>query len=97
VLPCRSGSIYPHGPDTLALEIDGHTHLTRKVLAIPGTRLGQDGAREKTIVFHVSLFDRVVRVVKPCRRRRCHLSPVQRAANAERLRAHRFTGRRNSG
>jgi hypothetical protein len=61
------------------------------VLAIPGTRLGQDGAQEKTVLYPVSLFDRVARVVKP--RRRCHLSPEQLArlgaAGARSLRAWR--------
>jgi hypothetical protein len=65
-------TIYPYGHDTLALECDYAYCTAKKVAAIPGVRLWQDGDREKTFLFDVALFDQVVAIVKPRRRR--HLS-----------------------
>jgi hypothetical protein len=104
-LPCVYGIIYPHGPGTLALEIDYHVQVARKVLAIPGTRLWQDGGGlprkdadgndvlvpgDKTIVFPVSAFPEVAALVKPRRRRHCTSSPEHLAALREAGVAHRF-------
>jgi hypothetical protein len=90
-LPCARGVIYPHGPDTLALEVDGRRGIAAKVAAIPGVTLAQDGDWEKTFLFHVDLFERIAAIVKPRRRRQ--LSPEQRAASAARLAKHRVERR----
>src|SRR5262245_29563888 len=88
-LPCKGGIvIYPHGKTVLAVEIDHHPHLAARVAAIPGVRLYQDGDHEKTFLFDVEAFDKVAEVVEPKKRRR--LSEEQRAAQVERLKAHRF-------
>jgi hypothetical protein len=93
-IPCDFGIIYPHGADTLALEIDYHNPTANRVLKIPGTRLSQDGDFEKTILFSLSLFDQVAEIVKPKRRR--VLTPEQRAALAEAGSATRFQKDRGS-
>src|SRR5262245_36652859 len=87
-LPCRFGTIYPFGGDKLAVDIDYHPAAARKVAAIPGVRVHQDGEwrGEMTFVFNVALFDAVAAIVKPKRlpgpRR---LSEEQREANVARL------------
>ena len=81
-LLCRRGVIYPFGGDRLAVEVDGRREIARRLAAIPGVELWQNGDREKTLVFPLSLFDAVAALVKPKRRPR--LSPEQRAARAAR-------------
>jgi hypothetical protein len=83
VLPCRYGTIYPHGQDTLAEEVGDHGRILVKLGELPGVV-----RRGETVLFPVSLFSRVAEIVKPKRRRRCHLSPEQLAAGGDRLRAY---------
>ena len=86
-LPCRGKgvTIYPHGGGRLAVEVDGRPGLVKKLAAIPGVVLLQDGDGEKTFRFDVANFCRVAEVVRPHRRRR--LSPEGRAELAGRMRA----------
>jgi hypothetical protein len=73
-IPCRGGvTIYPYGHDRLAVEVDGHPKLAKRLADIPGVTLYQDGDQEATLLFDVALFAQVAALVKPCRRRR--LSP----------------------
>ncbi len=67
---CRWGTIYPHGAEMLALELDGHPKVGKQVAAIPGIVLHQDGDEEKTFLFPVSLFDQVAALVEPKKVRR---------------------------
>jgi hypothetical protein len=67
----------------LAVEVDGRPGLVKKLAAIPGVVLLQDGDEEKTFRFDVANFCRVAEVVRPHRRRR--LSPERRADLARRL------------
>src|SRR5262245_25286113 len=76
-LPCRRGVIYPFGGDRLAVEVDYHSQAAKKLAAVPGVELWQDGDHETTFLFPVNLFDRVASLVGPRKRRRCHLSPEQ--------------------
>jgi hypothetical protein len=69
-IPCRFGTIYPHGNENLAVEVDGHNRIAKQVAAIPGVVLHQDGDDEKTFVFPVSLFDKVAAIVEPKRVKR---------------------------
>jgi hypothetical protein len=87
----KNGIIYPFGHDLLAVDIDYHPAAARKVAAIPGVRLHQDGGLrgEMTFVFPVDLFEQVAAIVKPRKRRK--LSPEQREANIARLAAYKFT------
>jgi hypothetical protein len=75
-LPCRYGVIYPHGPDTLAVEVDGHPKVAARLRRM-GLKAQQDGDGEWTFLFDVADFDRVAEVVRPRRRR--VLSPEGRA------------------
>ena len=54
----------------LALDLDGHPKVAKQVATIPGIVLHQDGDKEKTFLFPVSLFDRVAALVEPKRVRR---------------------------
>ncbi len=69
-IPCALGTIYPHGADRLAVEIDYHPKAARAIAALPGVKLHQDGDQEKTFLFPVAMFDQVAAVVQPRRRRR---------------------------
>jgi hypothetical protein len=71
-LPCRGKgvTIYPFGGDRLAVEVDGRPGLVKKLTALPGVEVWQDGDREKTFLFDVGLFDQVAALVRPLRRRR---------------------------
>ena len=44
----RRYTIYPYGRDLLAVEVDHHPGVARKLLGIPGVTFHQDGEREKT-------------------------------------------------
>jgi len=67
----------------LAVEVDGRPGLVKKLAAIPGVVLLQDGDGEKTFRFDVALFGPVAAVVRPRKRRR--LPEGQRQACARRL------------
>jgi hypothetical protein len=84
-LPCRDKGVvvYPWGGGWLAVEVDGRPGLVKKLLAIPGLELWQDGDGEKTFLFDVALFEAVAAVVRP-RQRRC-LPEGQRQACTRRL------------
>jgi hypothetical protein len=84
-LPCRGRgvTIYPFGGSRLAVEVDGRPGLVKKLVAIPGVELWQDGDGEKTFVFDVARFEAVAAVVRPRKRRR--LPEGQRRACTRRL------------
>jgi len=63
--------------------------VARRLAAVEGVELRQDGDDGCNFRFHVDRFDAVAEVMKPRRRRR--LSPEQRAKCADRLAKHQFT------
>jgi hypothetical protein len=75
--------IYPFKGSRLAVEVDGRPGLVKKLAAIPGVALWQNGDGEATLLFDVDDFRQVAEVVRPHRRRR--LSPEGRAELARRL------------
>ncbi len=77
-------TIYPHGGTRLAVEVDHRPKLAKQVAAIPGVVLHQDGSGEKTYLFDIELFEQVAALVKPRRRRRCHLTEEQIKALGDR-------------
>jgi hypothetical protein len=83
-IPCRFGTIFPHGGDLLAAECDRHPSAWRKLDALPGVTLHQAGDGERTYLFDVSLWDVVADIIKPKRRRRLSAAHKQAllAANA---------------
>lgn len=88
MLPGARGVIYPFGGNLLAVEIDGHRGIARRVSQIPGVVLHQDGDHEKTFLFPVELFGQVAALVRP--RKRPKFTAEQVAANVERLAKWRF-------
>jgi hypothetical protein len=84
-MPCRGKgvTIYPYGGDRLAVEVDGRPGLVKKLTALPGVDLWQDGDGEKTFLVSVDQFATVAALVKPHRRRR--LNPEERAKLVRRL------------
>ena len=87
-IPCRWGTIYPHGAEILVLELDGHPKIAKQVAEIPGIVLHQDGYEEKTFLFPAGLFDQVAALVQPKKVRR--LSEGQRERLIEAGRRFRF-------
>jgi hypothetical protein len=67
-LKCTRGVIYPFGENTLALELDYHPRVAKRVAQIPGVCLHQDGGHEKTFTFPVDVFSQVAEVVRPHKR-----------------------------
>ena len=60
----------------------------KKLLTFPGITVHQQGNTDWTLLFDLALADQVFAIVKPRKRRK--LSEEQKAANAERLKDHRF-------
>jgi hypothetical protein len=75
-IPTRTGEIYSHGPDTLAVEVIGHAKIANRVAQLPGVRLHQDGDGEKTFLFHPNLIHRVAQIVRPYRPHRTHVNSL---------------------
>jgi hypothetical protein len=85
-IPCLNGVIYCHGDGKLGVECLGQT--AKKLLAIEGTKLHQQGSTEWTVVFPLELFEQVALIVKPRKRRT--LSPERKAKLMEASKEHRF-------
>ncbi len=87
-IPGRFGTIYPHGGENLAVEVDGHPRIAKQLGAIPGIVLRQDGHDEKTFVLPVDLFDQVAAIVEPKQVKR--LTEEQRARLVEAGKLYQF-------
>jgi hypothetical protein len=69
IIPTRCGHLFPWGNSKLAASIDGHPKLARRVAALPTARVHVEGTDGTTVLFDISDFDAVARIVKPiCRR-----------------------------
>jgi hypothetical protein len=75
-IPCRYGTVYPVGGDRLAVEVDYRPHIAKRLAALPGVVLSQNGDMEKTFSFPVAMFEAVAAIVRPRRRRQ--VSEAQR-------------------
>lgn len=89
IIPCRAGQIYPWGESTLAASTDKAGPIARKLAALPGTTLWQDGNDGATVLFDAKDFEAVAQIMHPQRRRR--LSPERKAKLVEAGANHRFT------
>lgn len=87
IIPCRFGHIDPQG-DRMLAAYSGSRLKRKELAALDCVELYVEGDHELTVIFDVADFDRVAAVLEPKRRRR--LSPEQRAACAERLKAYHF-------
>jgi len=81
-IPCQFGTIYPNGGDLLVVEMDNHNTMAKRVAAISGCELIQDGERERSVRFHVDAFDAVAAIVRPRRKRRISDAERQRLRDA---------------
>jgi hypothetical protein len=88
LIPCQYGHIFPHGGDILAASTDKAGRIARRLKALPGVKVHQDGDDGATVLFHVNQFDTVADIIQPRRRRR--LSPEARKAAGERLAKFQF-------
>lgn len=89
-IPCRSGTIYPVGGNNLAVEIDYHNGIAKKISTIPGVICTQDGWKEKTYQFDVSLFDQVAELVTPKKKRKVTpMTEEQKTAFVQRVQGKR--------
>lgn len=94
VIPCRFGRIFPCGGRVLAACCRAGATKRRELAALEGVRVVQgavEGCPELVVTFDVELIDQFAAVMQAKRPRR--LSPEQRAAAVERLRAHQFPAR----
>lgn len=87
-IPCRFGTIYPHGGDWLAIEIDGHRIIRKRLERLGCIQTYTSGDGDGTFLFRVDDLPKVAKLVHPHRKAR--LTPEQRQAAADRLRAYHF-------
>jgi len=90
-ISCRCGTIYPWGGDLLVIGMDNHNTVAKRVAAISGCEVIQDGERERSVRFHVDAFDAVAAIVKPKRKRR--ISDAERQRLGEAGQRYRFGSR----
>ena len=83
-MPCRLGHIFPHGSSTLAVSLDGHPKIAKRLAGLACCRVHQHGADGTTLLFDVANFKTVAKIVKP--HRRAQLSEARKAELAERCR-----------
>jgi len=88
IMTGKAGTIWSYGGDLLAVDIDYHNSIAKKVRAVSGVSVLIDGDREKTFLFPLRLFQEVAVLVQPRRRRK--LSPERRKAAAARLVPYHF-------
>ena len=89
IILCHHGHIFPHGGHILAASSCGRGPTARKLAALPGVTIHQDGSDGMTVLFPVERFNDVAVLMKPRRRRR--MTEAQRAAATARLAKYAFT------
>ena len=67
---CRYGHVFPHGGNMLAASTDKAGRTARKLKALPGVIVHQDGDDGVTVLFPMERFDEVAAIMLPKRRRR---------------------------
>ena len=66
---CQHGCVYPHGGRRLAASTNSSGPVAKRLRAMPGVEVRQDGSDGVTVLFDVDLFEVVAEVIKPRRRR----------------------------
>jgi hypothetical protein len=74
---CRLGHIFPHGGSTLAVSLDRHPKIAKRLAALNCCRVYQHGDDGMTLLFDVTDFKTVAKIVKP--HRRAQLSEARKA------------------
>jgi hypothetical protein len=77
MIPCQHGHMFPFGSGLLGASTDRRGGIARRLAALPGCRVHQDGDDGLTVVFPEAMFEMVAAILKPRRRRRW--SEAQRA------------------
>lgn len=97
VIPCRYGYIYPHGGDLLAASVDGHPGIANQLKKLKYTTVHQDGDfGEATILFNVSDFKKIAKIMHPKTNRKPKtLSPEHKAKLLKGAKAGRATRWKN--
>ena len=95
VVLCQHGHIYPHSHSQLGASTDRCGKTSNRLKRLACTTVAQDGSDGVNVIFEVSDFEKVAKIMKPRRRRR--QTPEQRQASIERLARYRFTPARQPG
>ena len=81
IIPCRHGHMFPFGSGLLGASTDRRGGIARRLAALPGCRVHQDGDDGLTIMFPEAMFEAVAAILKPrCRRRWSDAQRVKAAA-----------------
>jgi hypothetical protein len=70
IIPCRYGHIYPHGGDLLAASTNKAGLTARRLKALAGVTVHQDGDDGVTVLFPIEMFPAVAALMHPKRRRK---------------------------
>ena len=70
IIPCRLGHLMPWGGSLLAAVTDRAGPAARKLAALPGAILWQDGSDGATVLFDVTDLPRMAKLMHPKRRRK---------------------------
>ena len=81
IVRCRHGHLYPVDGDRIGAATDRAGVIVRKLRAIDGVEIFQDGEDGANVVFHRAKLRYIARVMKPRSVRQ--LSPAQRTALAQ--------------
>lgn len=80
VVPCRHGHLFAAGPDRIGAATNHSGAIARRLRAVPGVEVSQDGDDGLNVTFSPAALKYVARVMRPrsCRR----LTPTHAAALA---------------
>src|SRR4051794_6453090 len=95
IIVCKYGHLYVHGADMLGVSTNVRGQASKKLRALQGIVVLQEGDDGMNAAFPIELFPNVPKIVKP--RRKKQLTGKERRAAVERLSKHRFSpARQNS-
>jgi hypothetical protein len=77
IIARKRGHIYVHGRKLLGVATNGRGPTVKRLAALPGLTVVQDGSDGINATFGIELFKAVAAIIRPKRRRR--LSPEHRA------------------
>ena len=78
---CYRGEVYPHGGDTLVVEVEGRPIIRNRLAALDCTTVHQKGDNFGAFRFHVDDFDAVAEIVLPRKRRQVSEAEKERLRN----------------
>lgn len=87
IIPCQHGHICPWGGELLAACTNNRGPVAKKLVDLACTEIWQDGGDGVNVKFHVDHFAAIAAIMKPRKRRHCHLSEEQKRQLADRGKA----------